>query len=89
MGGRGLLSKKNHDKPQATAIIPPETILLHYKARKMQECLESGLERGLGFDIREGDIILGNFEELDMHPGTDKRIEASINRVSCRLATTM
>ena len=55
----------------------------------MQECLESGLDRGLGFDIREGDIILGNFEELDLlQSTTDGAIEAVQRRVSCHLFVT-
>ena len=70
----------NHDDPQVTMIITSKTILSHYKATKLQECLESGLERGLGFDIREGDMILGNFEEINLQSTTEN---GQLHKVSC------
>ena len=42
------------------------------KAKDLQDRLESGLARDLGFNIREGDIVLGNFEDLDMGSTVDQ-----------------
>ena len=39
----------------------------------MQGRLESGLDRELGFEIREGDIVLGNFEDLEMGSTVDQK----------------
>ena len=39
----------------------------------MQGRLESGLDRELGFEIREGDIVLGEFEDLEMGSTVDQK----------------
>ena len=43
------------------------------QAKELQGRLESGLDRELGFEIREGDIVLGNFEDLEMGSTVDQK----------------
>ena len=43
------------------------------KAKELQDRLESGLARDLGFKIREGDIVLGNFEDLEVGSTVDQK----------------
>ena len=43
------------------------------KAKELQDRLESGLARDLGFKIREGDIVLGNFEDLEVGSTVDEK----------------
>ena len=44
-----------------------------FKAKELQDRLESGLARDLGFKIREGDIVLGNFEDLEVGSTVDQK----------------
>ena len=44
-----------------------------FKAKELQDRLESGLARDLGFKIREGDIVLGNFEDLEVGSTVDEK----------------
>ena len=50
------------------------------KAKELQDRLESGLSRDLGFKIREGDIVLGNFENLEMGSTVDQKAGKQIKR---------
>ena len=50
------------------------------KAKELQDRLESGLSRDLGFKIREGDIVLGNFENLEMGSTVDQKAGKQIRR---------
>ena len=61
-----------------------------FKAKELQDRLESGLERELGFEIRDGDIVLGNFEDLEMASTVDKKAGQHIKRkVSCLKSFTV
>ena len=69
------------------------------KAKELQDRLECGLARDLGFKIREGDIVLGNFEDLEVGSTVDQKAgkqnirkvrisgcksNASMHHVNCR-----
>ena len=59
------------------------------KAKELQDRLESGLSRDLGFKIREGDIVLGNFEDLEMGSTVDQKAGKQIRRKVSGLKSLM